>query len=133
MSQDYSKKFEAIRELPLVPTQTHICVRILPQLEKVSAGGIVTDTNPDKADLNAALVIAAGKDCKLVRPGQLVSISPVATSYSVWHKGEKLGVMKEEQVFGVYDDPEKVFVGSDWKDFGREEAMKRANDTGYVM
>jgi len=133
MSQDYSKKFEAIRELPLVPTQTHICVRILPQLEKVSAGGIVTDTNPDKADLNVALVLAVGGDCKLVVPGNLVSISPVATSYSVWHQGEKLGVMKEEQVFGIYDDPDDLFAGADWESFGREEAMKRANDTGYVM
>ena len=130
---NYNDKFNSIRHLPLHPTQTHICVRILPQEMKVSSGGIVLETNPDKKDLNAAVVIACGPDCKITKPGMLVTMSPVATSYSVWHKGEQLGVMKEEQLFGIYGDTEGVFKEEKLVEFGREEAMKRMSSTGYVM
>lgn len=129
----YTKQFEAIRKLPLKPTSSHICVRILPQKEKMSESGFVLDTNPDRQDLTAAVVVACGPDCKVTEPGNLVTMSPVATSYSVWHKGEQLGVLKEEQLFGVYDDPEGLLADVDWQEFGKEEAAKKRNGTNYVM
>lgn len=133
----YSEKFESIRNLPLAPAGTHICVRILPQMEKTSSGGILLASGASenfKKDLNVAVVIATGSDCTLTKPGMLITMSPVATSYSVWHKGEQLGILKEEQIFGIYDDPDGEFkdvdlVGS----FGKEESARKMENNGYVM
>ena len=132
-SKTYSQKFESVRHLPLKPTLSHICVRILPQEQKATSSGIILETNPDRKDLNVAIVIACGPLCTVTEPGMLITMSPVATSYSVWHEGEQLGILKEEQIFGVYDDPEGVFSEENWKTFGRDEAARKMSSNGYVM
>jgi len=129
----YSSKFNSIRRLPLKPASTYICVRILPQQEKVAGSGIILESNPEHKDLNAAVVIVTGEQCTLTKPGMIITMSPVATSYSVWHEGEQLAILKEEQIFGIYDDPDNLFSDEDWKMFGKEEAAKKMTANGYVM
>lgn len=129
---DYSQQFEAIRKLPLLPASTYIAVRKLPQLEEVSSSGIIIDDKPDKPNLHVALVIEAAEGCKQCEPGMLVALSPVASSYTVWSKGEELAVLKEEQIFGVYDDPDGK-LDIDWQTFGKEESANSLGIKGYVM
>lgn len=128
---NYYEIFDHIGKLSCQPKGTNIFVRKLWQQEKKTESGIVIANNADRPDRHVAIVMAAGDKCVTAKPGQVIAISPVATSFAVTSEGEDLLVMDENQIFGIYQG--EMPEGFDWESFGKEEAKDFTSKRGYSV